>query len=129
VRVPFRVGNTDINVRVQTEQPVYKPGEKIIVDFSGLPGNSLDWISIAKAGSPDGDYLVWNFFTEGKQSGTMTFNGLPEGSYESRGLFNNENVVRARYPFVMSSQTVSGACQKHCKSQLSVFYAVMGGLG
>lgn len=58
----------------------------------------------------------------------MTFTGLAEGNYEVRGYFNNDYVVRVRYPFVVSSRgQVTRA--RHCRESLSVFYAGMGGLG
>src|SRR4030095_3076587 len=74
---------------------VIAPTEKIIVTYSGFPGNSRDWISISAAGSQDGDYVAWQA-TGGNRSGTMTFEPLPYGNYELRGYYNNENIVMVR---------------------------------
>ncbi|GAA4401531.1 hypothetical protein GCM10023187_15790 [Nibrella viscosa] len=130
VRVPFRVGNADQNLSVKTAQPVYKPNEKIIVQYSGMPGNSRDWISIAQPGSADDKYLSW-YYTDSKQSGTTEFTGLPEGSYEVRAYYNNEGVVRSRYSFTVSRTPVVNqpAGGKLCNRELSIFYAGVYGLG
>ena len=73
-----------------------------MVQFSGFPGNRQDWISIAKAGSKDNEFITW-LYTEGRPSGTLSFDGLTYGDYEIRGYFNNEYIVRARQPFRIGS--------------------------
>ena len=35
---------------VQPQRDLIKPFEKVVVSYSGFPGNTNDWISIAKAG-------------------------------------------------------------------------------
>jgi len=97
-RYAFRIGNVDMKISVKTQQAVYKPGESIVVEFSGLPGNKQDWISIAQTGSADNSYIRY-LHTEGRQSGTLTFDGMSYGDYEVRGYYNNEYTVRARYAF------------------------------
>ncbi len=126
-RQRFRVGNV-LNTIVKTQKDVYAPNEGIVINYSGFPGNTNDWINVVPASYKDEQLAQW-FLTDGNQSGNMNFTGLPVGNYEVRAYFNNEYKVRARYPFVVSSKPVAGACQKHCRSELSVFYAGMGGLG
>lgn len=125
-RMPFKVGNADINLSAKTLQPSYKPYEKIMVQFSGMPGNSKDWISLATAGSSDDKYVLW-FYTDSKQSGTLEFQGVAEGNYEVRTYFNGEWTVRSRYPFTVSKSGGTGA--KICRTELSTFYAGMNSLG
>jgi hypothetical protein len=124
-RLRFRVGNVDQNVSVRTSSPSYKPNEKITVHYSGLPGNGRDWVSIAAAGSADDKYIAW-FYTDGKQSGSFDFAGLPEGKYEARAYFNNEGIVRSRYPFTVGRLATG---RKICRNELSSFYAGMNSLG
>ena len=131
-RVSFKVGNADQNLSVQTLQPTYKQSEKIVVQFSGFPGNAKDWISIAQPGSDEDKYIVWKY-TDGKQSGTMDFAGLPEGNYEVRSYFNNEYKVRSRHAFTVGKVSTTTGKQgrpgRFCNRELSLFYAGVYGLG
>ena len=79
-RTNIRVGNVDQNLTAKTEKPNYKPYEKIVVLFSGFPGNSRDWISLAKPGTADDQYVGWTY-TNAQQSGRVELNGLAEGNY------------------------------------------------
>ena len=123
----IRVGNIDQNVSAKTEKPNYKPGEKIVVVFAGLPGNRSDWIGIATPGTADDKYVLWQN-TNSQQSGKLDFQGLAEGSYEVRTYFNNEANVRSRYPFTVGNVSSSDPNQL-CRAPLSVFFAGMTGLG
>lgn len=87
---------------VSTQKQIYPPGENIIVNYSGFPGNPKDWIGVVPASYPDEQGSQW-FFTDGKTSGTMTFGGLPSGTYEVRGYFNNDYIVRSRYKFTVGN--------------------------
>ncbi|WP_428655041.1 hypothetical protein [Runella sp.] len=134
-RIPFKVGNADQNLSAKTQLPSYRQSEKITVQFSGFPGNARDWISIAQPGSADDKYIVWKY-TEGKQSGTMDFAGLPEGNYEVRAYFNNENAVKSRYSFTVGKSSTTGPATvrggrpgRFCNRDLSIFYTGVYGLG
>ncbi len=122
-RTSFKVGNADNNLVAKTTVTSYKPYEKITVEYSGLPGNNRDWISLSATGSADGQYVLWTYLS-GKQSGTIEFNGLAEGSYEVRTHFNEEPTVRSRYAF-----TVAKSGTKIWRNELSTFYAGMNSLG
>lgn len=130
VRVSFKVGNVDQNLSAKTLQPSYKQSEKIVVQFSGFPGNAKDWISLAQPGSAEDKYILWQY-TDGKQSGTMYFAGLPEGNYEVRSYFNNESKIRSRYEFLVGRTTTgrTGQPGRFCNKELSLFYAGVYGLG
>lgn len=128
-RYAFKVGNVAGNTLVRTLQPSYRPLENIVVEFSGLPGNSQDWISIAAAGSADNSFDTYQY-SAGSQSGQLTFAGLQPGRYQVRAYFNNEYTVRARYDFTVDAATVTvGTSKKLCRTELSVFYAGMNALG
>lgn len=127
VRFRFNVGNIDQNIQAKTEKPVYLPSEKVKVTFSGFPGNSKDWIDVVPAAYADGQGQGNWQFTNGTQSGTMEFNGFPEGNYEVRVFFNNESSpVRYRYPFTVGNTVSKG---KICRKELSTFYAGMNSFG
>lgn len=126
-RAFFTIGNVDTNLSAKTEKNNYLPSEKITVFFSGLPGNPKDWISLSIPESPEDNYLVWQY-TNGQQKGTMEFNPLPIGKYEVRSYFNNEGKIRSRYSFSVS-KLPSNKPSQICRSQLSVFFAGVTGLG
>ena len=89
----------------RTQKQVYRPGEPIVVEFAGLPGNATDWITIVSPSVSDDTYNEWHY-TEGRQSGYLTFEGLPVGEYEVRVYFNWSEggyIVRDRYRFSVSN--------------------------
>ena len=92
------LSNFILSQTVSTQKAVYSPGEKIVVNYSGFPGNARDWIGVVPASYKDEQLAQW-FLTDGKDSGNMTFDGLPHGDYEVRGFFNNEYVVKVRHRF------------------------------
>ncbi len=125
-KASFRIGNVATNIAAKTTQRVYKPYEKVAVNFSGFPGNNKDWISIAAIGSADDKYAAWSY-TNSKQSGTIELSGVPEGEYEIRAFFNDDGKVRVRYPFTVSKTATTAA--KLGRTELSSFYAGMNSLG
>ncbi|MEI7586922.1 hypothetical protein [Runella sp.] len=131
-RASFKVGNADQNLSVSLSKSVYPPNERIVVNFSGFSGNAKDWISIAQPGSADDKYILWQY-TNGKQSGTVDFAGLPEGNYEVRSYFNNESVIKSRYAFTVGKASPTtgktGRSGRFCNKELSLFYSGVYGLG
>ncbi|MBC7885273.1 MAG: hypothetical protein H7X99_07345 [Saprospiraceae bacterium] len=127
VRKRFTINDKDPDVTIITNKEVYLPDEAINVTYTNFMGSTADWISIAPHGSPDNDLSNWKF-TDGKQSGTISFNGLKEGKYEARGYYNNQYKVMARHAFTVS-KTISPQGGQFCRRALSTFYAGMGGLG
>jgi hypothetical protein len=123
-RVSFKIGNADQNLSAKTLVRTYRQNEKILVQFSGFPGNAKDWISLAQPGSADDKYIVWKY-TEGRQNGTMDFAGLPEGEYEVRSYFNNESTVRS----TATTPGKPGRPGRFCNKELSLFYSGVYGLG
>ncbi|RLD70208.1 MAG: hypothetical protein DRJ10_20595, partial [Bacteroidetes bacterium] len=85
-------------VIVKTTKDSYKVNEPITVTFSGLPGDKKDWITLIKPSASVRDYGNWKY-TNGKTSGSLTFDGMRAGDYEVRVFFSNGFTIQARYPF------------------------------
>lgn len=91
------------SISLKTARQSYSPTEAIVVEYSGFPGNSTDWITVVPNYYPEGKYAEW-FYTGGKRSDTLTFKALPEGEYEVRAFFNWPTglyVVKARHAFTV----------------------------
>ena len=69
--------NEAVEISVKTAKDTYKPGEAIIVNFSGLPGSQKDWITLINPDASSREYGNWKY-TEGKTSGSLTFDGMQE---------------------------------------------------
>ncbi len=96
--------NEPAEISVKTAKDTYKPKEEITVNFSGLPGNKKDWINVIKASAADNSYGSNWKYTNGKTSGSFSYNGVySEGEYEARVYFDNGLVVKARYKFTVSN--------------------------
>ncbi len=88
-----------------SQSDCYSPGETIILNFQGLPGNPNDWIGIyPKGASNDWENVISWSFTNGSQAlnyapgpinGSLSFPGLPEGDYDARLFYNNSFNVQA----------------------------------
>jgi hypothetical protein len=61
----------------------YANGASVPITFSGFTGSTTDWIAIFEPGAPDSTYVAYQY-TGGGTSGTLTFSGLAQGSYEAR---------------------------------------------
>jgi len=60
-----------------------KPGEKILLKFSGAPGNEYDLIAIYRVGEKDEKYYQEWHYLSGETSGELTFTApQKEGDYE-----------------------------------------------
>ncbi|KJU82154.1 serine/threonine protein kinase [Candidatus Magnetobacterium bavaricum] len=74
---------TDSKAVITTQKQTYQPHEPIVVQYSALPGNAQDWLTIVQSNAPTDSYRQW-FYTKGQTDGSYQFNGLPPGSYEVR---------------------------------------------
>jgi len=99
---------TPVGIIVTTSKDVYKIKEAITVNFSGLPGNKKDWINVIKASASAKDFGSKWKYTNGKTSGSLTFDGIyAAGDYEVRVYFDNGMVIKARYKFKVSNEVVA----------------------
>jgi hypothetical protein len=103
-RYPFRVGEAaSSGFYVRTQKSAYAPNKPIVVEYSGFPGGSQDWITVVKSSASHDTYGQW-FYTAGKRGGTFSFDGLSAGDYEARAYFNwpqGGYKVQARYSFTV----------------------------
>jgi len=74
---------------VWTEKPVYAPGESITVYFAGFSASKTDWLTLVRASDEPNTYdgRRWAY-TEGRQQGSLTFEGLEPGYYEVRSYYS-----------------------------------------
>lgn len=91
-RWAFTISNT---VTVTTDAGAYTTGQTVNVSFTGLPGNSNDWIGIAVPGTADTQYVQFKY-TNGATSGSLGFTGLAAGTYEARAYRKNTYTVIGR---------------------------------
>ena len=73
--------------KVRLASRTFAPGQPIEVRVTGFPGNSQDWVAIAKAGSPDSTYKDYDY-TGGVNEGTWTYTMNEPGEYEIRIYLN-----------------------------------------
>ncbi|MBJ6368168.1 endonuclease/exonuclease/phosphatase family protein [Snuella sedimenti] len=94
---------------VSPSKTTYALGEAIIINFSGGPGNSKDWIGIYNQGETPGNVNATDwFYVNGKKnatkklsSGSITFSsGLPNaGNYDVHFLENDGHTILASASF------------------------------
>ena len=90
-----------------TDASTYSSGQTVTVTFSGLPGNTYDWVAVALVGSPDSSPVRWEY-VNGATSGTYVVAGLADGDYEARA-YSNDSYTRigTSTDFVIGSPTVA----------------------
>jgi hypothetical protein len=99
---PFTVGAAGM-ATVNSASATYLMTDPIVINWSGMPGNTDDWISIAPQGSADALTTDW-LYTNGGTSGTTTFmDGLlptnyPPGPYVARAFINDSFVKVGESP-------------------------------
>ncbi len=81
---------------------VYAPYESIFVEYQGLPGNSTDWVGTYEAETGDRAYLQY-FYTDGRTSGTMAFDGFPAGDYAVRLYYDDSYDLEKEVVFTVSN--------------------------
>ncbi|MDB4789910.1 hypothetical protein OAG66_00955, partial [bacterium] len=84
---------------------IYKPGESVVISFSGGPGNAKDWVGIYKEGQTPGDVssAQWTY-VDGETSGTLGFDPLPLGKYEAYLFLNDDYEILASGSFEVSEE-------------------------
>ena len=75
---------------VTTDLATYAVGQPITISWTGLPGNSKDWVGYAPAGSPDTTVTRWLYVGPNAQTGSLTLEGaLAAGTYVARAFVND----------------------------------------
>lgn len=83
---------------IKPNKTIFNRYEQVTINYSGLPGNQNDWITLTRASEPDTSYGDW-FYTYGQKSGTYAFKVTEPGDYEVRVYYDWPNggyVVRKR---------------------------------
>jgi hypothetical protein len=68
---------------IGTDKTTYAVGETVVVFWTGLPGNTQDWVTVVPAGAPAEEWGEWTY-TNGQTTGAFPVNGLAAGDYEAR---------------------------------------------
>lgn len=88
---------------IATDKNSYINGEDIVVSVTDMLGNQRDWVGIFPVGTASTFENAFDWqWTDGMQSGDLTFNGLPAGDYEARAFFNNSFEVKATTAFTVT---------------------------
>lgn len=113
---------------ITTDAGTYTSGQTVTVSFSGLPGNTYDWVAIAPAGSPDSAVVRWEY-TNGQQSGTYVVTGLADGDYEARAYLNDSYTrLATSTDFVVGSPTVAASASSYATgSDVTINWAGLPG--
>jgi len=83
---PFSV--TGSNFDLSSEKETYEPYELIHANFANMRGSASDWIGIFEVGAANGKDNAINWrYAKSLVAGTLSFNGLPSGTYELRAFF------------------------------------------
>lgn len=107
--------NLTSEVSIKTSKDTYTVNEPITVIFSGLPGNTNDWITLIKPSASAKDYGNWKY-TKGKTNGSLSFDGMQEGNYEVRVYFSTDYTIQARYPFKVVKSTKVATLEEKIES-------------
>jgi len=131
--LPFKVTPAE-PVTIALGKESYAEGERIVVDYKGMPGNERDWISVAKSDAGESSYVAYEY-TGGRKQGTLSIRPMVEaGEYEVRVYFDDttgDKKVRARQVFqVTPAPPVVGALDANAYapgSPIKVSYSSMPG--
>ena len=103
---------------LQASPSLIKPGEKILLSFSGAPGNKTDWITIYPVGAEETSYGEW-YYLEGKINGELTYTApQKEGNYELRLL---ANWPEGKYEAIATSNIIKVSVHTLAESYQDVF--------
>jgi hypothetical protein len=84
----FTVSGATGAATVAASQASYTAQEPVVIDFTGLPGNSTDWVGIFTSGAADTAFSTY-LYTGGQSAGQLSFTGLAPGTYTARAFANN----------------------------------------
>ena len=102
----FLLGHAHISAQeLAPSKGAYKPGEDVVISFSGGPGNAKDWVGIYNEGQTPGDVNSTDYkYVDGKTSGELVFDPLPVGKYEAHLLENDGYEILASTTFEVSDE-------------------------
>ncbi|RFA26271.1 hypothetical protein CAI21_17490 [Alkalilimnicola ehrlichii] len=95
-----------VGATIATDKAWYRPGELVVIQYSGLPGNEQDWVTVVRHGAPVDDWGEWQF-TGGTTSGEHTIVISEPGRYEARVFFDWPTCgfdIKARTVFAVTTR-------------------------
>lgn len=97
------INSTFADTQIQLDTIAYLPNTPITVSYADTPGNNTDWVGLYPAGTnpgSDNPSLSWAY-TEGQNSGTIVFEGLPNPGRYYATLMENDTYTEIvdRKPF------------------------------
>jgi hypothetical protein len=95
VRIATSAQHVDVTAWAGTLAPsrsTYGPGDPVVIDFDGAPGNGRDWIGVFVPAALDAAPVQWHYL-DALQSGSTSFAGVAPGSYDAR-LFVDDSLVK-----------------------------------
>lgn len=98
---------------VTTSKASYQPSESVSISYSGMAGYATDWLSLARPGAAETDYIRWTY-TGGQLAGGASFplTGL-DGAFVVRAHFNNGNAIAAESaPFTVEAANTTVTTDK-----------------
>jgi endonuclease/exonuclease/phosphatase family metal-dependent hydrolase len=103
---PFWVSPRGARPEIETERPLYRPGEPIGVRWRNGPGNKLDYVGIYRAGNPSAyDYLAF-LYAGARPEGSLEFargdtGRLAPGRYVASLMLDDGYTTLASAPFTV----------------------------
>ncbi len=95
----FTVTQSNLPGSVKTDLIDYSSSQPIVASYDALPaGSSLDWMTIAPAGSPPQSYGQYIYITAGQTNGTFSFSPVSAGQYVVRIFSANSILLLAESP-------------------------------
>ena len=103
----FLLGHAHVGAQeLAPGKSTYKPGEDVVISFSGGPGNAKDWVGIYKEGQTPGDDASTQYeYVAGETSGELMFDPLPVGKYEAHLFEDDGYEILASGSFEVSEES------------------------
>jgi endonuclease/exonuclease/phosphatase family metal-dependent hydrolase len=98
-RTRFAVRDGETPPSLEAVAPIVRAGANVRARWSNAPGHRHDWIGLARAGTPIGDYAA-SVYIDARFAGEaeIATAGLAPGPYELRLMRDDSNTIMARAP-------------------------------
>ncbi len=135
---PFNVASvSDTTATLVVDQTDYAIDQPIVVTWTGMPPNALDWVSIAPEGRADTVQAVW-VYTGGTANGSLSFSnglkfasqqGYPGGTNYVARLYLNDTYTRVAEtaPVLVGSPVTTNASTYPANTPITVSWTHLPG--
>jgi len=108
---------------VTTSSSTYAAGSSVVVNFANMKGSTGDWIGVRASTAPSTTYLDYKY-TGAATSGSVTFDGLAQGTYVAAAYFDNNLTQQAvSAPFTVGPDCTAYPVPSGCPA---IDYAIRG---